>query len=175
MNQKGRKRRTSEISFTRGGENMEQPSLLLQLSSSRHQLNMAAGRTGGRRGWEGFRRRRWGKRRKDEEQSREAFSGCNPRIEVFREEKQTEPMIKPVRSIAASLGGTIRAIQTVWRQRRRQNKDSSVSQQLLLTWSEIFRHAVYFLSHQINDTLKHNNQNPLCSSSLESEFNEINR
>lgn len=37
----------SQISFTRGGENMEQPSLLLQLSSSLHQLNMAVDYTGG--------------------------------------------------------------------------------------------------------------------------------
>lgn len=37
----------SQISFTRGGENMEQPSLLLQLSSSLHQLNMAEDHTGG--------------------------------------------------------------------------------------------------------------------------------
>lgn len=37
----------SWISFTRGGENMEQPSLLLQLSSSLYQLNMAVDYTGG--------------------------------------------------------------------------------------------------------------------------------
>lgn len=37
----------SQISFTRGGENMEQPSLLLQLSSLLHQLNMAVDHTGG--------------------------------------------------------------------------------------------------------------------------------
>lgn len=72
--------------------NMEQPSLLLQLSSSLHQLNMAVDYTGGgeeeekeRRGQEDrteFRKRRKGRngdgedgrRRKDEEESWEAFS-----------------------------------------------------------------------------------------------------
>ncbi len=76
----------NQISFTRRGENMEQPSLLLQLSSSLHQLNMDY--TGGgeeERGKGGFRRqKRWWRgwrRRKDEEEegekqkeSREAFS-----------------------------------------------------------------------------------------------------
>lgn len=48
----------AEISLARGGENMEQPSLLLQLSSSIHQLNMAVDYTGGGEKEEGKERTR---------------------------------------------------------------------------------------------------------------------
>lgn len=95
----------SQISFSRRGENMEQPSLLLQLSSSRHQLNIAADSTGeeqeGREGVdlgsgeEAAKVMEARRRRKDEEEegakeeeSDEAFSSRpEPRIEVFKERK----------------------------------------------------------------------------------------
>lgn len=55
-----------KISFSSGGENTEQPSLLLQLSSSLHQLNMPLDITGGggrgRSGRTRRRRERWMRR-----------------------------------------------------------------------------------------------------------------
>lgn len=90
----------AEISFTRGGENMEQPSLLLQLSLYIHQLNIDYTGGGGkgedtRRGFR-IRRREMveGGRRRKEEERREAFSSrLWPRIEVFTERKQSELLI----------------------------------------------------------------------------------
>lgn len=50
--------RVAEISFNREGENTEQPSFLLQLSSSLHQLNMAAADYGGGGGGRGQERKK---------------------------------------------------------------------------------------------------------------------
>lgn len=60
LGESGGKRK--KISFSRGGENTEQPSLLLQLSSSLHQLNMLLDITGGGGGGRGRGTRRWRKR-----------------------------------------------------------------------------------------------------------------
>lgn len=91
MEQKGDRGRIS-VSFTGGEENMEQPSLLVQLSSSLHQLNMALVYTGegerqkkrggkdmtGERGFRKRRRGRKGERRRRRRAGRLLAAGCNP-------------------------------------------------------------------------------------------------
>lgn len=102
-----RPRDESQTSFTRGGENMEQPSLLLQLSSSRHQLNMAARLHLRRRGEERFRkwrrgregegRSRGGRRWKDE--LRAFSSSLRPRIDVYFQRGRTDGVDDPTHPV----------------------------------------------------------------------------